>query len=624
MTLTQASAVFASGLLFLGATPAAKPEATKPISIEVDARDAARRIFHAHLTIPATPGPLTLVYPKWIPGEHGPTGPIADVAGLKFTAGGKPVAWQRDPVDMFAFHIDVPAGAESVEAALDYLSPADAGKFSSGASATTQLSVLSWNTVALQPQGKSGDGLTYTASLVLPSGWKYGTALPVAKEAGERIEFAPVSFTTLVDSPVLAGAHLRTLELGSGMPPHRIHIAADSEAALQAPKLVVDAWNKLVAETGALFGARHYRGYSFLLTLSDHTAHFGLEHHESSDNRLPERSLVDDDARRLGAGLLSHEMTHSWNGKYRRPAALGPGSFETPMHGGLLWVYEGLTTYLGQVLAARSGLLTPEEYRESLALTAAAMDAQAGRGWRPTLDTAVAAQILYDSRPDWKSWRRDVDFYPEGELLWLEADTVIRRETKGARSLDDFCKAFHGGANTPPLVVTYTLANVVASLDTIAHYDWARFFRERVDSVQERADLAGIESAGFRLVFTPERPLLVKSREERDKLVDVRFSLGIEVKETGEIPDVLPGSPAARAGVAPGTRLVAVNGRRFNKDVLRDAVAASKTQPIELLIENGEFFGTHRLEYAGGPRYPHLERDEAKPDVLTAIVTPRS
>jgi predicted metalloprotease with PDZ domain len=610
--------------LFLGATPAAKPEATKPISIEVDARDAARRIFHAHLTIPATPGPLTLVYPKWIPGEHGPTGPIADVAGLKFTAGGKPVAWQRDPVDMFAFHIDVPAGAESVEAALDYLSPADAGKFSSGASATTQLSVLSWNTVALQPQGKSGDGLTYTASLVLPSGWKYGTALPVAKEAGERIEFAPVSFTTLVDSPVLAGAHLRTLELGSGMPPHRIHIAADSEAALQAPKLVVDAWNKLVAETGALFGARHYRGYSFLLTLSDHTAHFGLEHHESSDNRLPERSLVDDDARRLGAGLLSHEMTHSWNGKYRRPAALGPGSFETPMHGGLLWVYEGLTTYLGQVLAARSGLLTPEEYRESLALTAAAMDAQAGRGWRPTLDTAVAAQILYDSRPDWKSWRRDVDFYPEGELLWLEADTVIRRETKGARSLDDFCKAFHGGANTPPLVVTYTLANVVASLDTIAHYDWARFFRERVDSVQERADLAGIESAGFRLVFTPERPLLVKSREERDKLVDVRFSLGIEVKETGEIPDVLPGSPAARAGVAPGTRLVAVNGRRFNKDVLRDAVAASKTQPIELLIENGEFFGTHRLEYAGGPRYPHLERDEAKPDVLTAIVTPRS
>jgi predicted metalloprotease with PDZ domain len=608
-------------LLALSSAVVAQP---RPIAIEVDAREAPKRIFPAHLTIPATPGPLTLVYPKWIPGEHGPSGPIADVAGLKFTAGGKPLAWQRDPVDMFAFHIDVPAGADSVEASLDYLSPADAGKFSSGASATTQLTVLSWNTVALQPQGKSGDALTYTASLVLPSGWKYGTALPVAKEAGERIEFTPVSFTTLVDSPVLAGAHLRTLELGSGAPPHRIHIAADSEAALRAPKPVVEAWNKLVAETGALFGARHYREYSFLLTLSDHTAHFGLEHHESSDNRLPERSLVDDDARRMGAGLLSHEMTHSWNGKYRRPAALSPGSFETPMRGELLWVYEGLTTYLGQVLATRSGLLTPVEYRESLALSAAAMDAQAGRTWRPTVDTAVAAQILYDSRSDWKSWRRDVDFYPEGELLWLDADTVIRRETKGAKSLDDFCKAFHGGADTPPMVVTYTLADVVATLDTIAHYDWARFFRERVDAVQERADLAGIESGGYRLVFTPERPQLVKSREERDKLVDVRFSLGIEVKENGEIPDVLPGSPAARAGVAPGTRLVAVNGRRFGKDVLRDAVAASKTQPIELLIENGEFFGTHRLDYAGGARYPHLERDEAKPDLLTAIVTPRS
>ena len=611
-------------LAVLAVSAAAAAVPPKSIALEVDARDAARRIFHARLTIPAAAGPLTLVYPKWIPGEHGPTGPIADLAGLKITASGKPLAWRRDSVEMYAFHVDVPAGTDAIEASLDYLSPADAGQFSAGPSATTQLAVVSWNTVLLQPQGKQSDELTYSATLVLPSGWKYGTALPIAKATGERVEFAPASLTTLVDSPVLCGAHLRTLELSDGSPPHRIHIAADSEAALAAPKGVVAAWKKLVAETGVLFGARHYRAYSFLLTLSDHTAHFGLEHHESSDNRVPERSLIDDDARRSAAGLLSHEMTHSWNGKYRRPAALMPGSFETPMQGDLLWVYEGLTEYLGQILAARSGLLTQEEYRESLALTAATMDAQAGRSWRPTLDTAVGAQFLYGTRPDWEAWRRNVDFYPEGELLWLDVDAVIRRETKGAKSLDDFCRAFHGGESGPPKVVSYTLADVVAALNKVAPYDWAGFLHDRVDVIHERADFAGIEGGGWKLVYTDALPQMVKSREARDKLVDARFSLGFAVKETGEIPDVLPASPAGKAGVPPGVKLVAVNGRRFSKEVLGDAIAASKTQPIELLIENGEFFSTFRLDYAGGPRHPHLVRDEAKPDVLTAIVAPRS
>jgi predicted metalloprotease with PDZ domain len=607
-------------LLTLSAAAAAPP---RPITLEVDAREAPRRVFHARLTIPAPPGPLTLVYPKWIPGEHGPTGPIADLAGLKFNVDGKPVAWRRDPVEVFAFHLDVPAGADAVEASLDYLSPAESGKFSSGPAATSQLAVVSWNTLLFQPQGKTSDQLTYSASLLLPAGWRYGTALPVAKAAAERVEFAPASLTTLVDSPVLCGVHLRTVELG-GTPQHRIHVAADSEAALAAPQAVVEAWKKLVAETGVLFGARHYRSYSFLLTLSDHTAHFGLEHHESSDNRVPERSLIDEDARRLEAGLLSHEMTHSWNGKYRRPAALMPGSFETPMQGDLLWVYEGLTTYLGQILAARSGLLTPDEYRESLALTAAAMDAQAGRAWRPTLDTAVSAQFLYDSRPDWASWRRGVDFYPEGELLWLDADTVIRRESRGARSLDDFCKAFHGGESGPPKVVSYTLADVVATLNKVAPYDWAGFLHERVDLVRERADVAGIEGGGWKLVYTDALPQMLKSREEHDKLIDARFSLGFVVKDTGEIPDVLPASPAGKAGLPPGVKLVAVNGRRFSKDVLRDAIRASSDQPIELLIENGEFFASYRLDYSGGPRYPHLVRDEARPDLLTAIVSPRS
>ncbi|HEV2064139.1 MAG TPA: M61 family peptidase, partial [Thermoanaerobaculia bacterium] len=450
LTAAAALAFFA-----LAASSFAAP-AARPIVLDVDAREAPRRIFHARLTIPASPGPLTLVYPKWIPGEHGPTGPITDLAGLKLSAAGKPLAWRRDDVEMWFFHCTVPAGADSVEVALDYLSPGEAAGFSSGASATSQLTLLSWNQVLLYPKMASTDELTYAASLRLPNGWKFGTALEVARRDGDRVEFQPVSLTSLVDSPVLAGAHMRTVVLTDTEPKHSIQIAADSEAALDMLPEHEQKLRALVAETGALYGARHYRHYDFLLTLSNHTAHFGLEHHESSDDRVAERSLVDADLRKTFAGLLGHEMTHSWNGKYRRPAGLATGNYHDPMKGDLLWVYEGLTTYLGHILTARDGELTPEQFREQLAGIAATMDYQAGRSWRPLSDTAVAAQRLYEARSDWGAWRRGVDFYPESELLWLEADTVIRNESKGRKSLDDFCRAFLGGASGPPRVATYT------------------------------------------------------------------------------------------------------------------------------------------------------------------------
>ncbi len=594
----------------------------RPISLDVDAREAPRRLFHAHLSIPASPGPLTLVYPKWIPGEHMPSGPIADLAGLKITAGGKSVAWKRDPEEMFAFHLDVPAGADAVDVSLDYLSPVEGGSFSAGPTATAQLAVVSWNTLALSPQGKGSDDLTFKASLRLPQGWKFGTALPVAAETADRIDFALVSFTTLVDSPVLAGAHFKTVELPGDAIPHRVHVSADSDAALAASPALVDGWKRLVAETGALFRARHYRSYSFLLTLSDHAAHFGLEHHESSDDRVPERALVDDDARRLFAGLLPHEMTHSWNGKYRRPAGLQPGSFEKPMQGDLLWVYEGLTEYLGQILTARSGLLTPEEYRESLALTAAAMQAQGGRAWRPLVDTGVAAQNLYGARPGWSALRRSVDFYAESELLWLEADAVIRRETKGAKSLDDFCRLFHGGENTPPKVVPYALEDVIAGLNAIAPHEWRAFWHERVD-VPGTDPLGGVVASGWKLVFTDTIPQMQKSAEERNKVVDVQHSLGFVVQEDGTIPDVLPDSPAFKAGLGAGMKLVAANGRKFSRETLRDSIRETKAaRGIDLLVANGEFYATHYLDYDGGERYPHLEMDAGKPDLLTSIIRP--
>jgi predicted metalloprotease with PDZ domain len=603
----------------------AAPPPGRAITLQVDAREAARKIFHARLAIPVAPGPLTLLYPKWIPGEHGPTGPIVDLAALRIIAAGKSVAWRRDPVDMYSFHCDVPAGADALDVTLDYLSPAAAGGFSSGSSATANLALLSWNQVLVYPKSPKADETAIEASIQLPAGWTASSALP-RKASGldaSAITFESVSLTTLVDSPILIGSHVRVVTLDASPIAHRLDLVADSDAALQIRPQEVESYKRLVAETGALFGARHYRRYDFLLTLSDGVAHFGLEHHESSDDRVPERSLIDEDQRRSNLGdLLAHEMVHSWNGKYRRPAGLAPGSFDQPMNGELLWVYEGLTQYLGDVLTARTGFLTLAEQREAIALTAAEMDAQKGRSWRPLQDTADAAQILYGARSDWGAWRRGVDFYPEGFLLWLEADSLIRRETNGAKSLDDFCRLFFGGGNTPPGVVAYTFEDVVAALNKITPHDWSGFWKTRLGSLEARAPLAGLQASGWKLVYRDKPSSMQKARETAKKVTDVRFSLGFEVGQDGAIPDVVPDSPAAKAGLAPGMKLVAVNGRRWTAETLREAVAASNQKPVELLAQNGDFFTTARLDYSGGERYPDLERDPARPDLLEKILQP--
>jgi predicted metalloprotease with PDZ domain len=596
-----------------------------PIKLDVDATDAPRKVLHARLRIPAQPGKLTLLYPKWIPGEHAPTGPITDLVGIKVSAAGKPIEWQRDSEDMFAFHLEVPPGANAVEVSLDFLLPPNANGFSSGASATAQLLVLTWNHVVLYPKGAKADTLQYAATLRLPNGWKFGTALPLANESANGTEFAPVSLETLVDSPVLTGAHFRTVDLTPGAKPsHSLHIAADSAAALEMKPEDAAHFRHLVAETGALFGARHYRNYHFLLTLSDHVAHFGLEHHESSDNRQPEKYLTDPDPLKLMALLLPHEMTHSWNGKYRRPAGLVTPDFHQPMKTELLWVYEGLTDYLGNVLATRCGLWTNENFREDLALSAAMLDYQAGRIWRSLADTTVAAQLLYPARPEGTAWRRSVDFYPEGDLIWLEADVLIRQKTQSRRSLDDFCKRFHGGENSPPKIIPYTLDDVLAQLNEIAPHDWRQFFQTRVYTPNPRAPLGGIEGAGWKLVYTDELPDMLKSHETADKLTDMSFSLGLKVKEDGVITDIIPGSPADKAGVGAAMKLLAVNGRRWTPEILRTAVKFAKKDPapIELLVENEDYFKTCKLDYHDGEKYPHLERDAAKPDLLTQILKP--
>jgi len=625
-----------SGLacLLIAAPLLAQNAAQNAVRLRVDATDAPRRLFHVRMTMTAKPGPMTLLYPKWIPGEHGPTGPIENLVGLQIKSGQQNLRWRRDDVNLYAFHIDVPAapgnGQATLDVTFDVISAPDSQGFSSGSSTTTELAVLNWNQLILYPEGAPADTMQYQASLRVPNSWKYGTALPIDRESGNDVEFKPASLTTLIDSPLSAGRHYRTVGIGTdnGIS-HYVHFAGDSEESVAVPDELIAHYGSLVKETGTLFQSRHYRDYHFLVTLSDHVANFGLEHHESSDDRVKERTLIEAYGRTAEASLLSHEFVHSWNGKYRRPDGLvsgaSDGGYDTPMKGELLWVYEGLTNYLGEILAARSGLWTPDEYRDALAATAAEMDTRSGRAWRPLEDTAVFAQVLYDTSDDYREYRRSTDYYPEGSLIWLEVDNLIRQSSKGAKSLDDFCRAFHGGPGGAPAMKTYTFEDIVASLSSVQAYDWAGYFKQRLQATSPHAPLGGIERGGWKLVYTAERSGWWKADEEYRKRVDLTYSLGLKVKEDdGAILDVAYDGPARKAGVTPSVKLIAVNGRGFTPTVLREAVKASVQRPVELLIKNGEFYETHRLDYSGGERYPHLVRDESAPDLLTQVIAARA
>jgi predicted metalloprotease with PDZ domain len=597
--------------------------ATPPnVTISVDATSAPRKIFHASLKIPATTGDLTLYYPKWIPGEHAPDGPIVDLAGLFFKANGQTLKWRRDLLDGWTIHVDVPAGVTEVDAELDYLSPANLeGGFTAGSSSTDKLAVISWNQVLLYPKGYKSDDINYTASLKLPDGWKFGTPLPITSQSGNEIHFATVSLTTLVDSPVISGEFLKVVPLAQD-PPTEMDIAADSAAALDAPQETWDHYKSLVDQAQKLFGAHHYRDYHFLYTLSDHVAHFGLEHHESDDSRVDERSLVDDTARKLASGLLPHEYVHSWNGKYRRPYDLATPDYEQPMQDDLLWVYEGLTNYLGFVLTARSGLLTADQDRDDLAITAAQLDHLPGRTWRNLQDTADAAPELYFAPQAWYSWRRGTDFYSEDTLNWLWADVIIRQQSKGKKSIDDFCHIFHGAPSTGPTLKTYTFDDVVNALNQVVAYDWRGFWTERLTNHGPGAPLGGIEGSGWKLTYDDNPSEMLNGAAGMFHFLPAGFALGLSLRDDGGINDTIEGELAAKAGIGPGMKLVAVNGRRFTPEGLREAIKGAKnsTASIELLVENDDYYKTYKLDYHGGEMYPHLVRDESKPDLLSDIL----
>ena len=603
------------------------------MQLDVDASDAPMKIIHATMTMPAVTGPMSLFYPKWIPGEHMPSGPVWNLNGLHILVDGKELDWRRDPVEMFAVGFTVPSGATTLTAKYDYTVPTGGGAYGSLPSANAKIAVINWNTVALYPMGEDPSQITVTATLKAPAGWKHGGALDIASVAGNTIHYAPTSFDMLVDHPVLLGEYFRSITLwpsGSPVGEHVIDVVADHEWALQFPQSRIDIYKNIVLQERAVFGGvGHYRKYHWLLTLSDNLGAFGVEHHESADDRVAEYTFVDDGAAKRSSLLLPHEYFHSWNGKARRPAGLVQGGYEKPMKDDLLWVYEGLTNYYGELLSARSGLISAEEWFDEIAADAMTLTAP-GRAWRTLQDAADAAPFLYTAVGGWTGYRRQTgsglpSFYNEGTLVWLEADVLIRKLTSGRKSLDDFCAIFHGqNDNGKVWVKPYDADEVYRTLNTVAPYDWKGFFTKRLTSKSMDIPAGGIENGGFRLVYN-ETPNMFTDPWALDGSTNAYGSLGIHVTADGTVDDAWPGKPAFDAGISQGMKIIAVNGLRFSADEFARALTESKTSkaPMELIMDNTGYFKTVRIEYHGGLRYPHLERTAGAADVLTTIAAPR-
>jgi len=594
------------------------------LKLEVDATDTQRRIFEVRETIPVVkPGPTTLLFPAWIPGNHGPRGQVEKVAGLVVRANGKVIPWMRDPVDVFAFHIDAPQGAATLEVEFQYVSPtaADQGRVVM----TPEMANLQWFSVALYPAGYFARRIPIEASVRLPDGWKFGTALEVASTAGGVTRFKQVPFETLIDSPMFAGRYFRQIDLDPGGPtPVRMDIVADRPELLDASADQIARHRELVQQAYKLYGSRHYDHYDFLVAFSDRMGGIGVEHHRSSEDGTIPDYFAEWANTPASRDLLAHEYTHSWNGKFRLPADLWTANYNVPMRGSLLWVYEGQTQYWGFVLSSRSGLLSRQEALDALAATAASYENRVGRQWRSVEDT-TNDPIVASRRPQpWLSWQRSEDYYSEGQLVWLDADTLIRERSGGKRSLDDFAKAFFGvqtGSWTP---VTYTFDDVVAALNKVEPYDWATFLHDRIDEVAVKPPLDGLARGGYRLIYTEEPTAYFKSGEARRRSTDLTYSVGLMLSREGEATGVQWEGPAFKAGLTVGAKILAVNGVAYEADLLEEAITAAKSgAPISLIVKTGEHFRTVQIDYRGGLRYPRLERIPGSPDRLSAIYAPR-
>ena len=610
--------------------------------VEVDARDMPRQLLHARIEIPASPGKLALWYPKWIPGVHAPGGPVQNIGGFRLEGpGGQAIEWERDPVEPYRYTCTVPAGADRIHVLLDYIcSQPTANSSGVDSFGNAQIGVINWNTCIVYPEGYTIDDIQVQCRLRLPEEWKFGTALK-ARETKPEVEFAIETLRHFVDKPLIAGEHFRTIELeAKNMPPSFIHLTSESPRAIQIDEELIARYHAMVAEAGAMFGGGHFPEYHFLVVCSDQMPRNGLEHLSSSFNVVGERGLIDEKQRdNWPAYLLPHEFVHSWCGKFRRPAGMVTPNFHTPEQTGLLWVYEGLTQYLGEVLTVRSGLIKTNQYLDWLGGTINYLSHQVGRQWRPLEDTAVASHMLRAASPRWGQLRRGQDYYNEGLLLWLEADALIRKQSDGKRSLDDFCRRFMGPDVEPPraselapqvdlaaaMIAPYTIDDVVRILSELADHDWRQLIRERVETPQEALPLEVVKRIGYRLEYDTRPSARLEERERERRYVSALDSLGMDVATDGRVTAVVPGLPADEAGVGPGMNIEGVNNRKFSPERLKDAIADSvMNRKVELLVLQGDTFRTITVPYAGGLKYMKLVRDRDEQDILAQIMKPKT
>ncbi|MDQ2681012.1 MAG: M61 family peptidase [Candidatus Eremiobacteraeota bacterium] len=619
-----------AGLLFAPALAATESGASatsaatqaNPMTVVLDARLAPRGLMVSHLTIPVKSGPATIVYPKWIPGEHGPTGPLSDLVAIRMSADGHAIAWHRDKINFYAFHVDVPPGASSL--AVDF----DVALNGAGdVMATKNIAIVNWNRDVLYQADTNSHQVFVKPSVILPHGWSYGTALPDPRQSGDRIDFGEVALNMLIDSPLDMGRfykHYKLWQQGSAV--QMLDIFADKPQDLDIDAKTIAEYKRMPAEAFALYGGRHWDVYHSLLTLSDAIGFQGIEHHQSSDDRSPDDFLTNPAQALRGGDLVTHEYSHSWNGKYRRPDDLTTPNFQIPEQTDLLWVYEGMNQYLGDLLSFRIGVRAPKLYPEYLANIYAEMDTEPGRATTPIIDLTTSAPYLYQAGGQYSSLRRTAgDFYTEGELIWLDADTIIREGTGGKKSLDDFEHLFAGGVSGP-ITVTYTRAQVEHLLGEVYPYDWNGFFERYVYQVSAHPPTDMLARSGYALVYTSKpNTFITAASATRHSVIDW-YSLGVNFSGKGAVVDVRKNSPAWNAGLAPGMMVVAVDQQEWSGDALEYAMkeAQHSKAPTELLVNHSGYFGTYRIDYHGGLKYPHLVRIKSKPDMLIKIMSPHA
>jgi len=586
------------------------------IKVVVDATDLDRRIFRVKETIPAQPGPMTVLFPQWLPGHHSPSGPIDQFAGLVVKANGQKVEWTRDVYNVYAFHFDVPAGASSVDLEFQQLTPQSTRQ--GRVQMTPEIVNVQWNGVTLYPAGYYANRINVDASVKLPTGWQFGSALEVASKDGDTVNFKTINYDDLVDSPIFAGKYFKRVDLDpNGRSPVHLNIVADDPKSLEIKPEQLEIHRNIVKQMDRLYGARHFDHYDYLLALTDKLGGIGLEHHRSSENSGSPGYFTEWEKNWLGRDLLSHEFNHSWDGKFRRGADLATPNFNVPMGDTLLWVYEGQTQFYGQVIAARSGLMTQEQSKDVWAMVAASYDrGRPGLAWRNVQDTTNDPTIAQRRPLSYRNYQMSEDYYSAGQMIWLDVDTRIRELTKNRKSLDDFAKAFYGIDDGSYKVAPYTFDDVVKTLNGVVAYDWAPYLRERLDG--HKGPIDGIARSGWKLVYNDKPSEAVKSAEMRRKSVDLTYSVGLSLSAKGEIGDVLWDSPAFNAGISPGMTVMAVNGKEFSGDAIKDAVKAK--QPLDLLVKNFDSYKTVRIDYTGGLVYPHLERDTSRADWLSELL----